>query len=1165
MPSAPAPIKTICCYCGTGCGIEITSDAQGNLVLRGDEQHPTNRGMLCSKGKTLLHVVAAREHRLLYPQVRLDRDQPLGRTSWDQALAHVAAAFRRIQAEHGPDSVAFYCSGQMLTEEYYVVNKLVKGFLRTNNLDTNSRLCMSSAVAGYKLTLGADSPPISYADIEDCDTFLVVGANPAWAHPILWRRVEARKAADPNVRIIVIDPRSTATCSQADLHLQIMPGTDVALHLGLARRIWEIGGVDQSFIADHTDGWSELLKAIEPWTLERTAATCHLDPQAIAQAAEWLVGDRRFLSMWTMGLNQSAVGVDKNVTLINLSLMTGKIGRPGCGPFSLTGQPNAMGGREVGGMANLASAHRDLANPDHRAEIARHWGVDDIPAKPGLTAVELFQALKEGRVKAVWIIATNPVESLPDAREVEAGLRMAELVVVQDIHHTATADHAHVILPAATWLEKTGTMTNSERRISLLTPKVAAPGECLPDSLIIRRFAGIMGWAHAFAYEDESQIFAEHAALTAGRDCDISGVSYARLRSGSLQWPVPGPQHPGTPRLFTDGRFQTKNGRAQLRAPTVEHRSEVPDPQFPLILTTGRLRDQWHTMTKTGRVGKLRDHAPVPFCEIHPMDAQARGIVTGDIVVVRSPRGEVQLRAELTTAIKQGVVFMPMHWGRQLGGERGRTNNLTSPRFDPVSKEPDLKFAAVEVRRHVPPPRRIVIIGGGAAARAFVDCHLRHRLDDSIAIFGEEPHPIYNRVLLPHLISGHNTFDSMVTGTVDDLAAKRVTFHPGIRIASIDRKTAEVVDAEGGRHAYDLLILATGSRPARHYQGPMPKSGVYGLRKRSDAEQIQALAGPGRRAVVVGGGVLGLELADALHHLGTHVTLLQRSDRLMGKQLDAKAATLLATAMTELGIVFRFKVDVEEIEGTAHITGVKLKGGEELPCDLLIFATGTAPNAELARVATLACSTGVTVDRHLQTSDPRIFAMGEVAELDGKAAGTTAAAEVQAFHLSEFLRGNLHAPCPDPVNSNILKVHGVQLANVGIAEEGPGMHAVVLEDAAYRIYQKCVIKDDRLIGLVLFGDTSLFADYRDLVANGIELEDKRKGLLRPATEVKQVEGKLICSCNQVGDGTILRAIREQLAAGACELKAVCAATRAGTSCGSCRPEVQKLITATQAA
>ncbi len=1159
-------VKSICCYCGTGCGVEVKRDARGALSLSGDESHPTNRGMLCAKGKALLHAALARDQRLLQPQVRLDRARPFGRASWEASLAHIASTFKRIIAEHGPDAVGFYCSGQMLTEEYYVINKLVKGFIGTNNLDTNSRLCMSSAVAGYKQTLGSDSPPIAYDDIEHCDTFLVAGANPAWAHPIIWRRVEARRASDPSVRIVVIDPRRTATCAVADLHLQIMPGTDVAMHLGLTRRLRDIGAVDEAFVRDHADGWSELERACEPFTLERTAELCGVDAADIAQAADWLGGDRRFLSLWTMGLNQSAVGVDKNVTLINLSLVTGKIGRPGCGPFSLTGQPNAMGGREVGGMANLASGHRDLADPVHRAEIAAHWGVPSVPDKPGLTAVEMFRALADGRLKAVWIVATNPVESLPDARAVEAGLARAELVVVQDIHATATAAHAHVLLPAATWLEKTGTMTNSERRVSLLGRLLDPPGECLPDSRIFTRFAEAMGWGASFAYRDEAEIFAEHAALTRGRDCDIGGLSHRRLiEAGGLQWPVPTDEHPGTPRLFADGRFRTPDGRARLRSPAFvdpaggASGSDRLSAELPLVLTTGRLRDQWHTQTKTGKVAKLREHAPHPRCEIHPADAEARGIRDGDVVVVANGRGEVQVLAEVTDAIRRGVVFLAMHWGKANAGERGRTNTLTSPALDPVSREPDLKYAAVQVRRHQPARRRIVIVGGGAAARAFVERHRANGSTDAITILGEERDPIYNRVLLPHLIGGDTDFAGMVTMTSPQLAERGVDFRAGTTVTRIDRASKQVVDAQGGRYPYDVLVLATGSRAAKHYQGPVPRSGVHSLRKRGDAEAIRARAGPGRHAIIVGAGLLGLELADALARIGTRVTVLQRSDRLMGKQLDAKASGYLNQAMKERGVDIRFKADVEELLGSVRVEGVRLKGGAELACDLVIFATGTVPNAELARVAVLQCSDGVIVDEHMRTSDPAIHAIGEVAEFRGNTAGTTAAAEEQARQLAESLRGNLHARYRGPVNSSVLKVEGLSLAAIGLSEAGPGMSEVVLDDPALGIYHKCVIKDDRLVGVIMYGDTDRFADYRELVAKGIELDDLRPTLLRPSAGARAVEGRLVCSCNQVGETTIIRAIGEAAAKGACDLSAVCASTRAGTSCGSCRPEISQLI------
>jgi ferredoxin-nitrate reductase len=902
-----------------------------------------------------------------------------------------------------------------------------------------------------------------------------------------------------------------------------------------------------------------------PYTLEHTAEVCGLNAADIALAAEWLAGDRRFLSLWTMGLNQSAMGVDKNTTLIALSLITGKIGKPGCGPFSLTGQPNAMGGREVGGMATLASGHRDLGNPAHRAEIAQHWGVAAIPDKPGLTAVELFKALHDGRVKAVWILGTNPVESLPDANLVDAALKRAEFVVVQDCYPTATSALADVVLPAATWLEKSGTMTNSERRIGLLNAAVPAPGDALPDYEILCRFAHHLGAGALFPYRSAAEVYAEHVALTAGRDLDMTGLSHARLtEAGPLQWPVPSHTHPGTARLYTDGRFHTPNQRAQLKAPAFSNRSEALSPTRPLILTTGRLRDQWHTMTRTGRVAKLNAHVDRPFCEIHPHDAEARGIRQDDIVVVSGERGEVQVRAEVTTAIRAGVVFLPMHWGRQLAGERGRANNLTSPALDPVSKEPDLKFAAVQVARYAPAPRRIVIVGGGAAAFGFITAHRAAGLGDPITVFGDEPQPLYNRVLLPHYISGANPWSDLVKATAEDLAEQRVTFRPGARITSIDRATKHIVDDTGNRHPYDVLILATGSRAAKHYQGPMPKNGVHFLRKRSDAEAIRSQAGPGRRVIVVGGGILGLELADALHALGTSVTVLQRSDQLMGRQLDRQAAKLLADALVDRGVAVRFRAEVDELQGKEHVTGATLKDGKILPCDAVVFATGTAPNAELARSALLDCSTGILVDRHFRTNDPHIFAIGEVAEWNGQVAGTTAAAERQARELVEYLRGNLHSPYRGPFNANILKVHGVQCASAGDTEDDqPGTQSVTYHDPFAGVYQRAVVKDDRLVGIVMYGDTAGFAEYARLIEYGIELDERRATLLRGGAAVAPIEGRLVCSCNGIGEDTIKGVITTQVAAGACSLNAVCAATKAGTSCGSCRPEVSRLIAQAQ--
>jgi len=455
---------TTCCYCGVGCGIVVNQEKNGQITVEGDKDHPVNKGMLCSKGMNLHYTVNDKSDRLLYPQMRYNKNMPLQRVSWDLALERTAAVFKTFIQKYGPDSVAIYASGQCLTEEYYVINKLMKGFIGSNNIDTNSRLCMSSAVAAYKMSLGEDCVPICYDDIELADCFFVTGANPAWCHPILWRRVEAHKAANPDVKIIIADPRITDTCSIADLHLQLNPGTDITLNHAIGRLLIENGDIDFDFIANHAEGFEQYREVVFQRTLEEAAEICGLDEADIRLASKYIGEAKGFITMWTMGLNQSSAGVNKNLSLINLNLITGHIGKPGSGPFSLTGQPNAMGGREVGALANLLPAHRDLNNSADRKEVQDFWGGTVISGKPGLTATEMFEALNDGRLKAIWIICTNPLTSLPNARLAEEGLKRAKFVVVQDISNKPeTLKYADVILPAAAWTEKEGTMTNSER------------------------------------------------------------------------------------------------------------------------------------------------------------------------------------------------------------------------------------------------------------------------------------------------------------------------------------------------------------------------------------------------------------------------------------------------------------------------------------------------------------------------------------------------------------------------------------------------------------------------------------------------------------------------------------------------------------------------------
>ncbi len=549
--------SSVCCYCGVGCGVTIYKDKQGRIGVEGSADYPVNKGLLCSKGLNLHHTVNDRRDRLLYPQMRPGKAVPLQRVSWDAALDRAAAVLKTLIAKYGPDSVGFYISGQCLTEEYYVINKLMKGYIGSNNIDSNSRLCMSTAVAAYKLALGEDSVPVSYEDIELADCLFVIGANPAWCHPILWRRVEAHKAAHPEVKIIVADPRRTDSCAVADLHLPLNPGTDITLNHAIGRLLIERGRISPDFIRDHTVGFEDYRQQVFARTLPEAAAICGLQEADICLAADWIGGASGYLSLWTMGLNQSVSGVNKVLSLIDLHLLTGHIGRPGSGPFSLTGQPNAMGGRETGGLANLLPAHRDLGNAVHRREVQQFWGSGPIAEKPGLTATEMMAALEDGRMKAIWIIGTNPLVSLPDARKAEKALQKAKFVIVQEVSsRPETLAYADLILPAASWTEKQGTMTNSERRISLLDKVVDPPGEALPDATIICRLAQKMGFP-GFDYSDPAAIFREHALLTAGTSIDYSGLDYSILRERrSVQWPYPpGRADGGTIRLFTDGFF----------------------------------------------------------------------------------------------------------------------------------------------------------------------------------------------------------------------------------------------------------------------------------------------------------------------------------------------------------------------------------------------------------------------------------------------------------------------------------------------------------------------------------------------------------------------------------------------------------------------------------
>jgi assimilatory nitrate reductase catalytic subunit len=692
-------VRTTCPYCGVGCGVLAEIAADGAVSVRGDPDHPANFGRLCSKGSALAETIDL-EGRLLHPEIDGRR------AGWDEALDLVARKFSEAIAEHGPDSVAFYVSGQLLTEDYYVANKLMKGFVGSANIDTNSRLCMSSTVAGHRRAFGTDTVPGCYEDLDLADLIVLVGSNLAWCHPVLYQRIAAAKAKRPGMKVVLVDPRRTMTADIADMHLAIAPDGDTALFTGLLAWLTEHGALDRDYLERHTTGFAEALAATNATSLADTAGATGLSQAELEGFYELFARLERTVTVFSQGVNQSASGTDKVNAIINCHLATGRIGKPGAGPFSVTGQPNAMGGREVGGLANMLAAHMEIENPAHRDRVQRFWQSPEMAVRPGLKAVDMFRAVADRRIKALWIMATNPADSMPDAAAVEAAIAACPFVVVSDISgETDTIRHARVKLPAAGWGEKDGTVTNSERRISRQRPFLDIPGEARPDWWIIAEVARRMGFAEAFAYRSPAEIFAEHAALSGfendgERDFDISAykdldtTAYGGLLP--FQWPARAgnqPKSEHSQRFFADGEFFTPDGKARFVAvrPTTRR---VADEEFPLVLNTGRVRDHWHTMTRTGKSGRLSQHLAEPFAEINPIDAARLAIGDADIVRLTSRHGAVLVRALVTARQQPGSVFVPMHWTDQFAAS-ARVDTLIAPITDPISGQPASKNVAV--------------------------------------------------------------------------------------------------------------------------------------------------------------------------------------------------------------------------------------------------------------------------------------------------------------------------------------------------------------------------------------------------------------------------------------------------------------------------------------
>jgi assimilatory nitrate reductase catalytic subunit len=693
-------VKTTCPYCGVGCGVIAKVGETGAVTVKGDPGHPANLGRLCSKGSALAETIDL-DGRLLHPEINGKQ------AAWDEALDLVARRFSETIAEYGSDSVAFYVSGQLLTEDYYVANKLMKGFIGSANIDTNSRLCMSSSVAGHRRAFGSDTVPGVYEDLELADLVILTGSNLAWCHPVIYQRLAAAKAARPGLKIVVIDPRRTMTCDIADLHLAVRPDGDVTLFMGLLAHLAASPAIDQNYIGAHTEGFGAAFATAAALVWDELLERTGLPAMQVREFFRLFETTERVVTCYSQGVNQSTSGTDKVNAIINCHLATGRIGRPGMGPFSLTGQPNAMGGREVGGLANMLAAHMAIESADDRDRVQRFWGAPKIAAKPGLKAVDLFRAVEDGRVKALWIMATNPVVSMPDARRVEAAIAACPFVVVSDIlRETDTTRHAHVLLPSSGWGEKDGTVTNSERRISRQRPFLGLPGEARADWRQLAEVGRKMGFT-AFDYASPANIFAEHAALSAfenggsrdfeiGAYADIERPAYDILKP--FQWPQPSGAATGQTRFFAEGGFFHADRKARfiaVEAPLTDR----TDSAYPFTLNTGRIRDQWHTMTRTGKSARLSSHIAEPFAEIHPRDAMDLGIADATLVQVESPHGKAIIRALVTDRQARSSIFVPMHWSDQ-NSAGGRIGAVVKSATDPVSGQPASKNIAVAVSRY---------------------------------------------------------------------------------------------------------------------------------------------------------------------------------------------------------------------------------------------------------------------------------------------------------------------------------------------------------------------------------------------------------------------------------------------------------------------------------
>lgn len=1093
--SAAKSYKTSCSRCDVGCGVLIDKNHRDRLTLKGDSDHPSSKGMICFQEANIYTDTQNTSSRILHPEMRWSKNHPREKVSWDTALDRAAAVFKSLIKNHGPNSIGFYLSGQCLTEEYYLVNKLAKGFLGTNNIDIDTTSGMSASIISYKRALGNDNVPGTYEDLALADTLLLTSTNLSWSHPTLFESIKKRKEKNPNTKIILVNPLTTELADWSDVHLKIRPGTEVVLNNALAKRLIETKKIDLKFIQKSTNNFEALKKTVFQVSLSHAAKVCGIHVKEIKLAAKYIGNAKGFVNMWTTGNNSNTFETDKNMSLLNLSLLTGQIGKPGAGPFSLSGQPNGMGARESGVLSNSLPAHKNLADPKDRKEVADFWGTSSISSKPGLTATEMFDALNNGTLKALWIVGTDPLVNHPDSKKLKQALKKANFVILQDsFRQGETSAFADLLLPAAGWLEKEGTMTNSERRISYLPKVKNPPGETLHSVEILCRFAQKMSFP-GFNYVNTHEVFDEFSLLTKGTQMDFSGLSYERLqREGGFQWPVPFKSHKGTPRLFTDHQFGTLNQKAAFNIPSnAKEQSETSSKAFPLMLLTQTMTDQWPPKK--------------PHIEMNGVDAFKRSIKEGDLVIVKKKNKEIRIPLKINYDLITGVVFMPFPLDKILSQDCKKANHTSPSLTTPPSKESDVKLVAVEVTKYLKKPQKIVIIGTSAAAHQFVQTYREKNTIDPIDVFSKEATPFYERMLISEHISEELTWEELQELKKEELDKLKIQLHAKVAIKAIHRNEKTITDSNGIRHKYDLLILA----PENHAYIPSGSQinlpGRFAIHKENGSDELteylkkSKLPSEEQHVIIVGGGVTGLGLAATLSQNNTNVTLVHKGARLMERQLDRVASRLLAQDMQQRGIQIYFDNEINTVfdNELPYSLSINLKTGKTLSGNALVYAVGSMPNIELAKTARLTCQRGVIVNQHLQTSDPAIFALGGIAEFQNNLYNTSDAFKQQAETAVKYILGDSYNQYEGSVLTAVLKFDKLKLCSIGtieIPENNAAYEEILSTDISRHYYKKYMLYKNRLIGAILMGEIRELPRLKRLIENRTELSNKREELLK---------------------------------------------------------------------